>query len=306
MAERVSWRRRLDRWLLDPIEGVAAHLVLKLIRALTIDQASALGGWLLRTIGPWLAVSRRARRNLARTFPDKSPREIEAILRQVWDNLGRTAAEYPHLPNMRIFAKDGSPPDGRVEVVGTEHVDQAIARGKPILFFAAHLANWEIATLAALQYGVPLNVVYRAANNPHVERLFREGRGGIAAGLIPKGPEGARLTLKLLRQGRHLAMLLDQKMNDGIAVPFFGRPAMTAPALADLALKFDCTVLPTQIERLGGARFRLTLHPPLGLPRSGDRQADALAVMTRVNAMFEEWIRARPGQWLWLHNRWPD
>jgi len=95
-------------------------------------------------------------------------------------------------------------------------------------------------------------------------------------------------------------------MNDGIPVPFFGRPAMTAPALAVLALRFDCDVLPLRVERLDGARFRVTVFPPLRLPRSGKPHADAAALMAQVNATLEAWIRDRPEQWLWLHQRWPD
>jgi Kdo2-lipid IVA lauroyltransferase/acyltransferase len=113
--------------------------------------------------------------------------------------------------------------------------------------------------------------------------------------------------MQALKSGKHLGMLLDQKMNDGIAVPFFGVPAMTAPALAALALRFDCAVLPVRAERLGRApKFRVTVQAPLSIPRTGDRAADALALMTEVNARMEEWIRAAPGQWLWLHRRWPD
>src|SRR5215470_8808613 len=95
-------------------------------------------------------------------------------------------------------------------------------------------------------------------------------------------------------------------MNDGIPVPFFGRLAMTAPALAVLALRLDCDVLPLRVERLDGARFRVTVFPPLPLPRSGEPHADAAALMARVNATLEEWIRDRPEQWLWVHRRWPD
>jgi KDO2-lipid IV(A) lauroyltransferase len=101
-------------------------------------------------------------------------------------------------------------------------------------------------------------------------------------------------------------MLADQKMNDGIALPFFGRPAMTAPALAVLALRFDCDVLPARVERLAGARFRLTVYPPLPLPRSGDHHADVAMLMILVNQTLESWIRDRPEQWFWLHRRWPD
>jgi KDO2-lipid IV(A) lauroyltransferase len=101
-------------------------------------------------------------------------------------------------------------------------------------------------------------------------------------------------------------MLADQKMNDGIPVPFFGHPAMTATALAALALRFDCDVLPARVVRLAGARFRVTVFPPLPLPRSGERHTDAAALMTRVNETLEAWIRERLEQWLWLHRRSAD
>jgi KDO2-lipid IV(A) lauroyltransferase len=101
-------------------------------------------------------------------------------------------------------------------------------------------------------------------------------------------------------------MLVDQKMNDGITVPFFGRPAMTAPAIARLGLRFQCPLLPIRVERLQGARFRLTVLPALDIVDTGDAAADVLSTMTRVNAVIESWVRARPEQWLWLHRRWPD
>ncbi|MBI1985745.1 MAG: lauroyl acyltransferase, partial [Rhodospirillales bacterium] len=117
---------------------------------------------------------------------------------------------------------------------------------------------------------------------------------------------GARLLLKSLKEGKHLGMLVDQKMNDGIPVKFFGRDVMTAPALAELALRFDCPVVPARVVRLKGARFKLVIEPPLKLVRTGDHEADVVANMAQVNALIEKWVRDTPEQWLWLHNRWPD
>ena len=115
-----------------------------------------------------------------------------------------------------------------------------------------------------------------------------------------------RQLIKALRRGEHLGMLVDQKLNEGIPVPFFGRDAMTAPALAQLARRFACPVAPVRVERLEGAHFRLTVYPPLTLAESGDREADTAAAMGQVNAIIEGWIRDRPEQWLWLHRRWPE
>jgi Kdo2-lipid IVA lauroyltransferase/acyltransferase len=174
-----------------------------------------------------------------------------------------------------------------------------------MIFFSGHIANWEIAALAAVQYGISVAQIYRAANNPLVDRMIARFRGDRGE-FIPKGPVAARRAIAALRCGTHLTMLADQKMNDGISVPFFGRPAMTAPALAVLALRFDCDVLPVRVERLDGAHFRLTVFPPLPLSRSGEPHAEAAALMARVNATLEVWIRDRPEQWLSLHRRWPD
>ncbi len=283
------------------LEVAAARLLLALFAALPLDGASAAGGRLARLIGPRLSVSNVARRNLGHAFPEKSADQIEAVVHGMWDNLGRVAAEYAHLGEI-----DVTDPEGRVEMVGVENVE--LLRDDRIggIFFSAHLGNWEIASLGAIQNGVSLTQIYRAANNPHMEPLLRSLRAPVGGSNFPKGSAGAKQLIKALRRGEHLGMLIDQKLNEGIAVPFFGRDAMTAPALAQLALKFGCPVVPARVERLEGAHFRLTVYPPLELHDSGDRQADIAAAMAEVNALIEGWIRARPEQWLWLHRRWPE
>jgi len=291
----------LNRYVFHPLQALAAFLVFSFFRLLPFDTASAVGGWIARSIGPRLAVSRRAVRNLERAFPEKGPSEIASIVSGMWENLGRLAGEYPHLSNIDVYAAEGP-----VEVVGAETVDHLRDDGKPGIFFSAHIANWEIISLGATQRGLPLDRVYRAANNPLVEWLFQQGRSAVDGALIPKGPKGARQLLKALKDGKHLGLLVDQKMNDGIPVPFFGRDAMTAPALAELALRFDCPVVPACVVRLDGPRFRLVVEEPLKIVKSGSRQEDVLALMTAVNTRIETWIRANPSQWLWLHNRWPD
>jgi KDO2-lipid IV(A) lauroyltransferase len=282
------------------LQGWGAASSFAALGLLPLDWASALGGALARRIGPSLGISNRARRNLARAFPELSGIEIERIVAGMWDNLGRVAAEYPHLRKIRVFEAGG-----RVETHGFEHLDRAVAAGRRMIIFSGHIANWEIGLLAAVQYGISVAQIYRAANNPLVDRMITRYRGH-AGELIRKGAVGARRAIAMLRRGGHLTMLADQKMNDGIPVAFFGRPAMTSSALASLALRFECDVLPARVERLNGAHFRLTVFPPLPLPRSGDHHADVAALMARVNETLEDWVRDRPEQWFWLHRRWPD
>ena len=291
-AQTLSWRHRVEAWL--------AAAAIRLLGLLPLDWASAVGGMTGRAIGPHLGISKRARLNLAAAMPELDDGAIETIVNGMWDNLGRVVFEYPHLAKIKVF-----PGDGRVELRGVEHVDAALAAKRSIIMFSGHVANWEIAALAAGQYGLDIAQIYRAANNPRIDAMLAQLRGD-SGELIPKGAVASRRAFAALRRGGHLALLADQKLNDGIAVPFFGRPAMTAPALAVLALRFDCDVLPVRVERLCGARFRLTVHPKLPLPHGGDRDANTLALMTEVNRVLECWIRERPEQWFWLHRRWPD
>jgi Kdo2-lipid IVA lauroyltransferase/acyltransferase len=283
------------------LEALGARLVFALFGMLSIDRASAVGGCIARTIGPRLGATKRAWTNLRRAMPELSDAEIDRIIVGMWDNLGRVVAEYPHLGEIEIFK-----PGGRVETIGTDRFVTGAAQGRHHIFFSAHYGNWEIAALAATQAGFRVAQVYRAANNPLLDRLILEARGQIGSELIPKGPAAARQLLKAVESGHALCMLVDQKMNDGIPVPFFGRDAMTAPALARIARRFDCVVVPARVERVEGAHFRLVCEEPLVVSKTHDQHADALALMTAVNATLERWIRADPKQWFWLHRRWPD
>jgi Kdo2-lipid IVA lauroyltransferase/acyltransferase len=271
------------------------------LRVLPIDWASGLTGFLARNIGPRLGLNRRARVNLRRALPHLTVDQMDQIIRGMWDNLGRLTAEYPHLGAFKVYE-----PGGRIEIVGAENIRAQNATGKGAIFFSGHFGNWEVATLAVTQAGPSVAEIYRAANNPFVDRLINDARSVVGSELIPKGTIAARRAIAALQEGRHIAMLVDQKMNDGIAVPFFGRDAMTAPALARLALRYDCAVVPVRVDRLKGAHFRITAEPPLPLPKSGNIEADTLALMTQVNQVLERWITERPDHWFWLHRRWPD
>jgi KDO2-lipid IV(A) lauroyltransferase len=280
-------------------QAVLLGLFLGLCRLLPIDWASAMGGWIGRTVGPRMGQTRKALRNLQRAMPENSPAENARIIRGMWDNLGRTIAEYPHLP--RICAQlEG----GRVRVDGIENFYALAAHKGPGILFSGHFANWEIAPYLARKAGMSLGLVYRTPNNPWADRLITRFRDAPAN--FAKGAQGARELFVYLKRGGRAGMLVDQKMNDGIPVPFFGRDAMTAPAIAQLGLRLGCMLAPAWTERLEGARFRIVVHPPLTLTPTGDRLADERALMVRVNQMLEEWIRTRPEQWLWLHRRWPD
>ncbi len=281
---------------------LAVRLVLGVLRLLPVDTASALGGRLGRLIGPRLRRHEIARTNMRRALPEQSDEEIETALSQMWDNLGRTFAEYAHLDAFRRSLDAG---DGRIEVRGREHLDAAAAAGRGLVAFGAHLANWELLGLLQAKSGIESVVGDRPQNNPWINRHLETARPAVAGRLAPKGAAGARDLVAVLRAGGAIGVLVDQKYNEGVAVPFFGRDAMTVSGPAELALRRGAPMIPIRIERRGGARFRITVSPPLPMPAPDSGAAGLGILLGNMNTTLEIWIRALPGQWYWVHQRWP-
>lgn len=289
-----------DRYVRYPLELIGVLIFCFFFRLLPLDWASALGGFITRKIGPHMRVSWVARYNMMKAFPEKTPAEIDAIVVDMWENMGRTFGEYPHLRSLSVHFKK------RVEFVHEERFFELKNDGKPGIFFSAHIGNWETSSITANLLGIPFHRIYRFANNPLVEWLFRYYRQKIPGELFPKGTAGMRRVVDKMNKKEHLALLVDQKMNEGIVVPFFGYPAMTTPALGRLSLKYDCPALPVCSQRLKGAYFRLTGEKPIEIEKTGNAAEDTRLFMEKANAVLESWIRAEPAQWLWVHKRWPD
>ena len=277
--------------------------VLGFFRLLPVDAASSLSGKFLRIVGPLIRpVSKRGEDNLRLVFPDWTDGQVRATIAEVWENLGRTAAEYAHLDK---FSVEGA--DARIIADGVDnilHIFDDPGRG---VFVSGHFANWEISGITANQLGMNFGVIYRSLNNPLVDELIINKRAAVTTRRqIPKGPAGARPLVDLLKEKNCVAVLADQKLNaGGILVPFMGHMAMTAPAAARIAVRFNLPVIPISTERLDGARFRVTTHKPINFQPTGDLLKDVEALTIRINEALERDIRARPGQWLWLHRRWP-
>lgn len=284
------------------MEYYAALMLLGFFRLVGVDLSSALAGRFLRFVGPLAgAVSRRAERNLKLVFPDWAEDKIKATVKDIWENLGRTAAEFAHLEKFHPFT-----PDSRVSVSGAEKLFEIANTGKPAIFVSGHLANWEVMSIVFHAAGLKYGVVYRAANNPLVDELIIKRRGDVMSRLqIPKGKRGGRMLLETIKSGRSVAMLVDQKLNDGISAPFLGHDAMTAPAAARLSLRFDAPIIPVGIERLNGAYFHVSVGDEITFKPCGDLTKDVLDLTVRVNEEVGRLIKANPGQWLWLHRRWP-
>ena len=289
--------------LIKRLEYFAVVALFAFFRVIGVDAASALAGRFTRVIGPMVgSVSDRARRNLAAAYPEWNEEKIEDVLRGVWENLGRTTAEMAHLQTFANY-----PETDRITVVGAERLDAICNSGEPVIFVSGHFANWEIMSIILHQTGLDYGVVYRAANNPLIDGLIIRLRAEVMSRRqIPKGKRGGRALIETLSAGRSLAMLVDQKLNDGVEATLFGRPAKTAPAAARLSLKYGAPIIPMSVVREKGVRFTVTIGAPLAFDPVGDTAADTLALTQLINDRLEADIRAHPDQWLWLHRRWPQ
>lgn len=281
------------------IEYIIFIALVKIIRLSNIDKASNYCGAVAKIIGPWLPITRTARRNLYLAFPNLNSKNIEKIIGDVWDNFGRFIGEFPHIHDLtKEEIAD------HIEIIGLENIKTLQDNNKPFIICTGHFANWDLA-LRILESLYPRwGVMYRKANNPLVNKMINKWRGVGDINLIAKGPDGARSLVKSIKEKHSLCMLVDQKMNDGINVPFFNRPAMTAGAIAKLALQYNYPIIPTQIIRTKGCHIKVILHPELSINRAESEDDEVLRIMSVINQILEGWIRQNPGQWFWFHNRW--
>lgn len=284
------------------LEALALKIGITIIGSLSLDRASAIGGWLGSRIGPRLGITKRARRRIARAMPELSEAEVERIVTAMWDNLGRVAFEYPHIDTFR------KPEEAhRIEVVGMEALRAHKEAGHGGLLLSGHFGNFELLPVAMHREGFRGGEVYRPANNPIVNQWMLEMRSGKTGSIqIPKGRKGTRDLLNILRHNGFVAMLFDQKMREGIEVTLFGIPSMTTPAPAGLAIRLGTVLFPACIERLEGANFRVTVYPQIEADPTADPVSETVRITQLLNDFLEARIREKPENWFWLHNRWTD
>jgi KDO2-lipid IV(A) lauroyltransferase len=242
-------------------------------------------------VGPRLKWHKIAHFNLGYVMPALSEPEKQQILGDMWDNLGRVFAEYAFLTTPRLADRI------HIDDKSRELLLQAQHKG-PVILASGHLANWEILLVMGHRLGLPVQGVYRHINNRVIERYLLSRRRKLTAAMHPKGKRAAAATLRAMKQGGMIGLLVDQKMKPGLEVPFFGKPAQTATAIADLIQKFDVPVIMLHVQRQKGSHF--TFHAEY-LTLEDHRPE---AILHSIHHHLESWIRQAPGQWLWLHQRW--
>jgi KDO2-lipid IV(A) lauroyltransferase len=294
---QASYENFMRNWL----EYIPFIIIAKLVR--TLPRRTALDfGRKLGVLSRWLFPGRAklASDNLQRAFPEKSPVEIDTIVRQMFSYLGQGFIEMLRLDMMKEKAqlqKDFT-------VIGEEHLRAALAGGRGCILLTGHVGFWEAGNFIFSKLGYPLGVVAKPMRNPLTDRYFVRMREAAGCYVI-SSRHGARRILKSLQQNHFVGILLDQHTGrrHGVKVPFFGQPAWTTPIIAEIAMKYRIPVVPAFAWWEAGDRYRLEVFAPFLLEgeSSPERVIENTALLTRI---IEDAVRRDPAQWFWVHRRW--
>ncbi len=291
--------------LLDATVGAVAVGSLRAVNLVDRERAANFAGAVMRKVGPLVPEHRLGRANLRAAFPEKSDAEIEQILSGVWDNLGRVAAEFVHLNEFHVEQPGISQTDTVIVDMATVERVRHIIANKSGVSFACHTANWEIPAVVTHQIGVNSAVLYRRPNIAAISDAIIKLRAGVMGQMIPTGLDAPVRLARLLQDGVHVGMLVDQHYTKGVEVNFFGRPCRANPLLAVLARQLDCPIYGLRAIRLPDRnRFRIDITDAVDPPRDTDGRVDVQGTMQAITSVIEGWIREYPDQWLWLHRRW--
>jgi len=300
MADRGPVLRFCIRHFVYPLQGALIGSIYCVIRSLPLEIATRVGSFLFCTIGQRMRIARIAEQNVRRVFPELNDQDVADLLKRIWHDLGQGAAEFAHLDRLKSYGSDK-----RVELTGLENLSRMRGGGPAGIVFSAHIGNWELGAHLLGETGISFGQIYRGADNPFIDRLFKKARRNSGITLVPKGREGATQLIRLMRGGLHFGVMMDQKLNEGIPIPFFGHNAMTATAPVEIALRNGGPIIPARCIRLPRSRFRLEFLPPIEFESTGDKKRDVEAALQQINKIIEGWIREYPEQWFWLHRRWP-
>ncbi len=240
------------------------------------------------------------RQNLELAFPALSAKDRERLLRGEYRQLGHHLAEFALMSRYRRPSIEAL-----IRYKGLEHYERASAKGKGVLVLTGHLGAWELSSFFHSLMGYPMGMVIRRLDNPLVDAYVNAIRCMHGNRVLHKD-DFARGLLLEMRAGRTVGILMDTNMTppQGIFVPFFGIPACTGSGLARIAAKTGAAVLPGFLLEEPGGRYQLHFGEEIQMENTGDGERDAVANTAKFTAVIEQYIRAYPDQWLWMHRRW--
>ena len=287
-------------------EYAVLRLVIGLIRLIPLDRAAEFSAFMWRNIAPLTHRHGRALSNLEIAFPEKTAEAREQIAYEMWDNMGRTAAEMMQIDRVLAEAHE------RIDLESDYIVRRYKNKMGRVVVVGMHFGNWEITAWPMRLCNANLTGVYRLVKNPYVDDYLKRQRSYLyPSGLVSKGRSAerqsgydtARNLANTLRDGGRLGFLADRYDGQGVEVPFFGRQVKSTAFPAMLARRFGARMWMGRCLRLGRqTRFAVQVKE-IKIPRTHDGEADAREVTSAIQAQYEKWIREAPGQYMWTNRR---
>ena len=264
-----------------------------LFKVLGLRMASNFSKIIFSLLGPFFRSKQTINKNILKALPNLSNSEINKISRTMWGNYGRILAEYMFLSEFRF--KDN------IEIKGQQILDELKENNERVIFVSGHFNNFELMAMQIEKSGINLAAIYRPLNNKFLNYFMEKIRKKyICKNQIKKGSSGTRQLLSLFKKGSSIALMIDQRVSEGILSKFFKNEALTTTIPAQFVKKFRCKIVPIYIERIEDVDFRLTVHAPIDF--SEDETIDTITL--KLNSLLEKMILQNPGQWIWSHSRW--
>ena len=289
---------KIIKYFFEFIVIISLFCIFKIIG---LRNASNLGSILGRLIGPLFRSKNIIKQNIRTGLGEIDQKKESEIINDMWSNIGRTFAEYVFLKDFKFNRTSFN----HMKINGTEHLDEIKKNNKPVIFYSAHLANFELMAMELDKSGIKCAAIYRPLNNfflnPVMEFLRMKY---ICPNQIPKGRLGMREIVSKVKDGYSIALMVDQRVSEGPRTLFFNKPAHTTTIPAQLALKYDCKLVPIFLERKEGPNFEMTIHEPYKIEKTGNDEEDTKNITLKINRTIEKMIIKNPKQWIWSHNRW--
>ena len=267
-----------------------------IFKILGIKLGSLLGGKLFQIIGPIFRSKKLAFENIRRALPNISKNELISIYNSMWENYGRVFAEYVF---MKKFRNDQLTEN--ISIEGKEILQEIIIKNQKVVFISGHFSNFELMAMQIEKMGVKVAAIYRPLNNLYLNSIMEKIRKKyICEHQIKKGVGGLKELIKLNKEGFSTALMIDQRVSQGIKSSFFNQEAYTTTIPAQLVKKFGMSVVPIFIERFDEIKFKMTVYKPL----SFEENESIENITNKLNRILEKMILKNPNYWIWSHNRW--
>jgi len=267
-----------------------------IFKIIGLKNSSALGGKLFKIIGPFFRYSDLIHKNIKKAFPNISQDKIIKITNEMWNNYGRIFAEYMFIKKFRQNRSKKN-----IIIEGQEILNKIRDKGTPVVFVSGHFSNFELMAMQIEKSGINLSTIYRPLNNFFLNHLMEKIRKNfICKKQIKKGMGGMRELIKLHKKNYSTALMIDQRVTEGIKSIFFNHEAFTTTIPAQLVKKFGVSIVPIYIERFEEIKFKMIVYEPIYFTKD----SSVKIITDKLNKILEKMILKKPEQWIWSHNRW--